>query len=121
AQQLEALHVGEPEIENDQVGIARQQIERCLAIRRFQDLVALRAQSHAQQLTDGRLVIHDQNFEGSSAHAAVSSCALPGGIGSLIANMAPVRSVRFAAVMVPCMASTKPREIASPNPVPART
>ena len=45
----------------------------------------------------------------------------PAGTGSLIVKTAPVRSVRFAAVIVPCMASTKPREIARPRPVPART
>ena len=39
-------------------------------------------------------------------------------IGSVIVNTAPRRSARFAATMVPCMASTKPREIASPSPVP---
>ena len=43
------------------------------------------------------------------------------GTGSVIVNTAPGRSVRFAAVIVPPMASTKPREIASPSPVPART
>ena len=34
---------------------------------------------------------------------------------------APLRSLRLAAEIVPCMASTKPREIASPRPVPGRT
>ena len=52
---------------------------------------------------------------------AVSSCLGCAGIGSLIVKAAPVRSVRFVAVIVPSMASTKPREIASPRPVPART
>ena len=43
------------------------------------------------------------------------------GIGSLIEKTAPGRSVRLPAAMVPCIASTKPREMASPRPVPART
>ena len=120
-QQFEALHIGQSEIENDQIGFLRQQLERRLAVRRLQDFVALRAQAHAQQLADGRLVIDHQNLERSRAHAAVSSCLVAGGTGSLIVNTAPGRSVRFAAVIVPCMASTKPREIARPSPVPART
>jgi hypothetical protein len=121
SQQFESLDVGEPEIENDQIRLSRQQIKGCFAVRCFQDFIALRAQSHSQQLANGRLVIDHQDFEWSSVHAAVSSCSVWGGIGSLIANTAPERSVRFAAVMVPCMASTKPREIARPRPVPART
>src|SRR5207244_3621798 len=99
----------------------RQQLERGLAVRRFQDFVALRAQPHAQQLTDRRLVVDHQNLERCRAHAAVSNRSTAGGIGSLIANTAPLRSLRFAALIVPCMASMKPREIASPRPVPART
>src|SRR4029450_14073924 len=99
----------------------RQQCERGLAARRFQDFVALRAQPHSQQLADRRLVVDHEALERGSAHAAVSNCAARYGTGSLITKAAPVRSVRLAALMVPCMASTKPRERASPSPVPART
>ena len=89
-QQFEALHIGQSKIENDQIGILRQQLERGLAVRRLQDFVALRAQAHAQQLADGRLVIDHQNLERGRAHAAVSSCLVAGGIGSLIVKTAPV-------------------------------
>ena len=51
----------------------------------------------------------------------VSSGLAAAGIGSVMVNTAPGLSVRFAAVIVPCIASTKPRAIASPRPVPART
>ena len=43
------------------------------------------------------------------------------GIGNRMVSTAPLRSVRLVAEIVPCMASTKPREIASPRPVPGRT
>ena len=42
-------------------------------------------------------------------------------VASSIVSIAPLRSVRLAAVIVPCMDSTKPREMASPRPVPAQT
>ena len=119
--QIEPLHVGQAEIENDQIGLLLEQLERGLAVGRFEDFIALRAQAHAQQLADRRLVVDDQDPERGGAHAAVSSRSAFAGIGSLIVNTAPVRSVRLAAVIVPCMASTKPREIARPSPVPART
>ncbi len=121
AQELEPLHVRQAEIEDDQVRLARRELERRLAVRRLEDLVALRAQPHPQQLADRRLVIDDQDAEWGGAHAALSTFLTAAGTGSVIVNTAPDRSVRFAAVMVPCMASTKPREIASPSPVPART
>src|SRR5262249_52860071 len=121
SEQFQSLDIGEPEIENNQIRIAPQQIKGRLAVRCFQDFITLRAQSHSQQLADRWLVIDDEDFKRGSAHAAVSNCSPAGGIGSLIANTAPLRSLRFAALIVPCMASMKPREIASPSPVPART
>ena len=38
------------------------------------------------------------------------------GTGSRMVITAPLRSLRLAAEIVPCIASTKPREIASPRP-----
>ena len=120
-QQLVALHIRQAEIENDQIRRLAEQLERGLAIGRFDNLIALRGQSHAQELADRRLVVDHQHAKRCGGHAATSSRCRSRGIGRLIVNTAPVRSVRFAATMVPCMASTKPREIASPSPVPART
>src|SRR5262249_9118518 len=121
AQEVEALHVGQPEIENDQIRLLLQELQRGLAVRRFQHLIALRGEAHAQQLANRGLVVDHQDLERGRAHAAVSSCLACGGIGSLTENTAPGRAVRFAALMLPCIASTKPREMARPNPVPART
>ena len=42
-------------------------------------------------------------------------------LGSLMVKTAPLRSVRLPAAIVPPIASTKPRQIARPRPVPART
>ena len=92
-----------------------------LPLWRFEDFVALAGQAHAQQFADRRLVVDHQDPERGGAHAAVSNWLGCAGIGSLMVNAAPVRSVRLVAVIVPFMASTKPREIASPRPVPART
>ena len=120
-QQIEPLRVGQAEIENDQVGRLVEQIERRLAVRRLDDLITLRGEAHAQQLADRWLVIDHQYADRSGTHAAASNFCRPRGIGRLMVKAAPLRSVRLAAAMVPCMASTKPREMASPRPVPART
>src|SRR5262249_26004445 len=121
AQELQALDVGEPEVENDEARLARQQLQRHLAVERLDHLVAVGAQSHAQELADGRLVVDDQDAQRGGAQAAVSRRAVCTGTGSRMVKTAPVRSVRLAAVMVPCIASTKPRDMASPRPVPAST
>src|SRR5262249_34562432 len=91
-----------------------------LSVRRLQHFVALARQAHAKQLADRRLVVDHQDAQ-RGAHAAVSSCRGCTGMGSRMVKTAPLRSVRFAAVIEPCMASTKPREMARPSPVPART
>src|SRR5262249_30179457 len=114
-------NVGQAKIEDDEVGLLREQRQRGLAVRRIEDLVTLRAQPHAQQLADRRLVVDHQHLDWSGAHAAVSSTLTSAGAGRRIENTAPRRSTRLAASIVPCIASTKPREIASPSPVPART
>src|SRR6266849_5873095 len=65
---------------------------------------------------------HDRNAVVAPAdHAAVSSASDAAGIGSLMVSTAPFRSMRLVAEIVPCIASTKPRDIASPRPVPGRT
>src|ERR1700716_2224506 len=121
AQQFMALDIRQAEIENDECGLLDQQFERDLAVGGFQDLVTLGAQTHPQQLADRRLILEDEDLYPRGAPAAVSSAAAAAGIGNLMVNTAPLRSARFAAEIVPCIASTKPREIASPRPVPGRT
>src|SRR5262245_12767185 len=122
SQQFEPLHVRQPEIEDHQIRLLLlQQLKRDAPIWRFKDIIAVRAQAHPKQLANGRLIVNDKDLGRGSVHPAVSN--RPGfvGIGSVMVNTAPLRSVRFAAVTVPCMASMKPREMARPSPVPART
>src|SRR5262249_37606428 len=102
-------------------GLTRHQLERGLAVRRLEDLVALGGEAHAQELADGRLIVDHQHLDRGGAHAAVSSGLASAATGSRMGNTAPPRPVRVAAVMVPGIASMNPREIASPSPVPART
>ncbi len=118
---LDALDVRKAEVEDDQVGVLVQQLEPGFAVGGLQDVMPLRAQPHTQELADGRLIVDDQHTERRGGHAAVSSCRGSAGTGSVIVKTAPLRSVRLAALTVPCMASTKPREMARPRPVPAWT
>ena len=53
--------------------------------------------------------------------SASSRCGEFSGIGRSMVMTAPDLSGRFAAAMVPPMASTNPRQIGRPSPVPART
>ena len=97
-QQFEPLHVWKAEIENDQVGLVGHQIESGLCVWSVDGLIALRAQSHAQQFADRRLVIDHEDLERGRAHAAVSKRSVGFGMGSVMVNTAPGRSDRFAAV-----------------------
>src|SRR5437763_12887788 len=116
-----ALDIGQAKIEDDQRRAFLELLQRDLAIGGFENVVALRAQPHPQQLSDRRLVVDDQNLDRCGVHAAVSRALSVAGTGSRIDIIAPLRSARLAAEIVPCMASTKPREIARPRPVPGRT
>ena len=87
-----ALDVGQAEVENDQGGILRQQLQRDLAVGGFEDLVALRAQPHPQQFADRRLIVDHQDLDRGGTHAAVSSASDAAGIGSRMVSTAPLRS-----------------------------
>jgi hypothetical protein len=73
AEQIEPLHIWQPKIEDDDVGNLRHQLKRSLGVRRVDGLIALRAQPHAQQFADRRLIVDHQDFERRGVHAAVSS------------------------------------------------
>src|SRR5215469_5080850 len=122
AQKLVALHVGQAKIENDQIRrrLLAQEFKGHFATGCFHDLIAVCRKPDAQQLTNWRLVVDDKNPEGRGAHAAASSRSGSLAIGNLMVKTAPRRSDRLAARMVPFIASTKPREIARPSPVPGR-
>ena len=114
SQELVARHVGQAEIEDDEVGQAlAQPLARLAAVRRFDDLEALCAERGAQELADRRLVIDHQDAHGGRAHAA-ASIGLAAARACVIVNTAPERSVRLPAVMVPPIASTKPRQTPGP-------
>ena len=120
-EKIEPLHVRETEIENDEVGLLVEQFERSPPVQGFEDLIALRGKTHAQQFADRRFIIDHQHLLRRGAHAAGSKRLAVAGTGSLMVKTAPGRSERFAAATVPCIASTKPREMARPRPVPGRT
>ena len=121
AQELQSVNIGEAKIEDDEIWFLGQQLERRLAIGRVQHIIALGREPHPQELADRRLVVDHQDFDPSGTHSVVSTNSPCAGTGSLIVKTAPVRSARLAAPIVPSIASTNPREIASPRPVPART
>ena len=81
-------------------------------------LIALRRQAGAQEAPDRRLVVDDQDAQrsgrrscGLRARAAVRRQRQGDG-----ENRAASDRVRLAAVIVPPMASTKPRQMARPRP-----
>src|SRR5262249_44492640 len=115
---------GKPEIEDDNVdAILGERRERFLARLGFESQIALRVQAGAQETPDRRLIVDDKDARGKrpGRHAVCSSGARAvSGMGSAIRNTAPLRSLRLPAAMVPPIASTKPRQMARPNPVPAR-
>src|SRR5439155_9093905 len=116
------LDVRKSEIKNDQIRLfLLQQLERNPSARCFENFIAMRAQAHPKQFPNGRLIVNHKDLGRGSAHPTVSNCLTLVGIGSVIVNTAPLRSGRFAAMMVPRMASMKPLEIARPSRVPART
>jgi hypothetical protein len=98
---VEPLDVGQPEIENDEVGFLRPyELEGGATVRSLENLITLRAEPQAQQFADWRLVVNDQHLLRRGALAAGSS-RLAAASGSRIVNTAPGRSARLAAVTVP--------------------
>ena len=121
-QQLVAADVGQAEIEQDEIGtLDADEFHRRLGVPGLADRVALASQADAQQLADRRFVVDDQNLDARICHVSSSRLGISVGTGILIVKTAPERSVLFAAVIVPPIASTKPRQIDRPSPVPART
>src|SRR5690606_34560887 len=120
-EKVEAVHVRQAKIEDDEARLLAQKFEPHLAVGCIENVVVLRGEPCSQEFADRRVIIDYKNLEGLGSHAAVSTCPAPDGTGSLIVNTAPFLSSRFAATMVPFIASMKPRAMARPNPVPART
>src|SRR5262249_28612427 len=121
AKEFMPLHVRQAKIENNQIRRLRaQQFESHFAVGCFKSFIAMRRKPDAQQFANRRFVINDEKSERSRAHAAASSRCGSLAIGNLMVKAAPRPSGRLVAMMVPFIASTKPREIARPSPVPGR-
>lgn len=124
ADDVEAVKIGQAEVEDDDFGLLRlDRRQSVLAVRRIEHLEAVGAEACAQHAPDRRFVVdHQYGCFVGPAHAAGSGVARAAlaDIGSSTVKIAPDRSGRLAAVIVPPIASTKPRQIARPSPVPAR-
>src|ERR1019366_877557 len=121
---IEAIHVGQAEIKDDEIGgVFADHVERGAGAGGGRDDIALALQARAQKAKNCRLGINDENTERTRAWRHGKASAESRGVtgtGSLMVKTAPGRSIRLAATIEPRMASTKPRQIARPCPVPAR-
>ena len=98
---------GQTEVEQHEIeGAVGHARERVLAAEHRRDDVVLRLERDAQRPQHGRLVVDDQD-----------AGALHGSAGSSTTNVAPPPGVG-STVMRPPWASTKPRLMARPRPVP---
>ena len=74
ADQLQAVDVGQAEIEQHQVGpVMAQRRQRLRAGRRLDRAIVVRAQRRAQQPADRRLVLDDQDGGGVAGHVGILS------------------------------------------------
>src|SRR5664279_3827913 len=119
---IEAIHVGQTEVEDYEIGgVSFDHVERGAGVRCVLDDIALALQARPQKAKDCRLVIDDENAKQTPGHDETSPVNHGvTGTGSLMVKTAPGWSIRLAAVIEPPMDSTKPRQMASPSPVPAR-
>jgi hypothetical protein len=82
SQEIMTVDMGQPKIEDDQGRVLRQQLERDLGIGSFEDVVALRIQSHSEKLADRWLVIDNKHLNLVGTHAAVSNGSAPAGMAT---------------------------------------
>ena len=95
-------------------------LQRQLAVGRLQHVVALRCQARCAAAGGSAARRRRQDLDGVRAHAARHPAGRhSAGTGRRMVKTAPGRSVRLPAEIVPPIASTKPRQIARPSPVPA--
>src|ERR1051326_1675960 len=122
-QHIHTVDIGEAEIEHEYVEtIVNQRNKRLVSLRSFGHLVTLGRQARAKKPPDCRLVVYHQNFarQRCSRHAAHYTVPPVGtDTGSSMVKTAPLRSRRLSAWMAPPIAAMKPRQMASPRPVPA--
>src|SRR3984957_14550114 len=114
---LGAVHVGQPEVQDDHVGpVAGHRGQAGGAVDRGADVVLPGGQVDAQRAQDGRLVVDDQH----AGHDPVSSALVVSALaaaGSVMATVSPPPGVSRASIRPP-MASANPRATARPRPTP---
>src|SRR5262249_8338211 len=125
ADDLEAVEPWQSKIEDDDVRrVAPHRLQSRIAILDLDDLVALGRQAGAKETPDRRLVVYHQHAQrgtrGHQSPTVLITAASCRGTGSVTVKTAPGRSSRLPASMRPPIASTKPRQMASPRPVLAR-
>src|SRR6185437_9458512 len=118
------FHVGQAEIEQQQIGHAALELAQGRgAAFRLGHLMAVRPQHGTEHAPDLRLVVDDED---AGAHAALpieggeSSVAAPAGIAKVTRIVVPKPMPAERARMRPPCASTRPRLIDRPSPIPAR-
>ena len=115
-----AVHIGQAEVEDDQVGRRiGDQPQRLVAGGGVQHLVARRFERRLEETHDLRLVVDDQDARAGHDAALAISRASTAGIEMTM--RAPRRlTAGLSAQILPPIASTRPRLIDRPRPVPAR-
>src|SRR5262249_4032442 len=104
---IDAVDPRQPQIEDHDVGTgADREVERGLAVRRRNDLVASRDQVRPQSPQHLRLLADDQNPRHDATATPITIVDPPPGVSSTAIS--------------PSIASTKPFATASPSPTPLR-
>ena len=113
---LVARAVGEQQVEQHEVGRLECDLRECVGARPHHvDVVARGLERCLECALDGSLIVHHEHPCAASAHARTSSLTFMA--GSTIRMHVPPPGAS-SIVSVPALASTKPRAIASPRPVP---
>ncbi len=117
AQQGQSVEIGQHQIEDEQIGrIAPEPNQRRRAPFRELHLVAMAPQGDIERAPDLRFVIDDQNAR--IAHAGASARREERSKGIVKRTDVPIPSGPLSIQMRPPCASTSPRLIVSPIPVP---
>src|SRR5712692_4697067 len=105
---VEAIPVGQSEIENDEVGVRRSGLDRCLACLGGLDMKTAPPEIRSHRAQDRGLVVDDEHARPLGGHDCTASAAAGSGTtsGSVKRKTAPPLG-RFAAEMRPPWASTR--------------
>ena len=110
---------GQPQIEDDDIRLFCSHRAKCRGyIFSVDGFISLRRKTCPEKPPNWRFVIDNKDAKGAR-HAATPAACRPL-TGNVMTNMAPEPPGLFSAVIAPFIACRKPRQMASPNPVPAR-